>query len=80
MRLRGQPQSESLVRRDGLNLLLEGWQPRSDEVQVLQADPFSFHCGSFDHLNRCIVLTTTHGNFVEALSADYSLSGLLQLS
>jgi len=80
MRLSGQPESEPLVRTDGLDLLLKSRQPASDKMQVLEADPFSLHSRRFDHFNSSVVLTTTHSDFMEALSSNDSLSELLQLS
>lgn len=78
MRLRSQPKSELLLRLEHLELLLEDREPRSDQVEVLEADPLSLNGSLLDGFNSSLVSTTTHSDFVESVSADSSFSELLK--
>lgn len=80
MRLTGQPESELLVWRQQLELLLKAWQPRGDQMQVLEADPFSLRGSTLDKLEGDLVLATTHGELVEALPSHDRLCEVLELT
>lgn len=80
MRLRCQPESESLVRLQHLELLLKDREPGSDEMKVLEADPLALLGGLLDLLNCNLILATTHGNSMEASSSNNLVSKFLKLS
>jgi hypothetical protein len=80
MRLRSQPKSESLVWLQHLELLLKDWEPGSDKMKVLEADPLTLLGGLLDLLNGNLILTTTHGNSMETSSSNNLVSEFLKLS
>ena len=80
MRLRCQPKSESLVWLQHFELFFEDWEPGSDEMKVLEADPLTLLGGLLDLLNGNLILTTTHGNSMETSSSNNLVSEFLKLS
>ena len=80
MRLRCQPESESLVWLQHLELLLKDWEPGSDEMKVLEADPLTLLGGLLDLLNGNLILATAHGDCMEASSSNYLVSEFFKLS
>ena len=63
-----------------LELLLKDWEPGSDEMKVLEADPLSLLGCLLDLLNGNLVLATTHGNSMEAGSSNNLVCKFLKLS
>jgi len=78
MRLRSQPESELLLRLEHLEFLFQHRKPWSNQVKVLEAHPFTLQCCLFDGLNSSFVSATTHGDFMESISADSSFCEFLQ--
>ena len=77
MRLRSQPNSESLVWLQHLEFFFEDWEPGSDKMKVLEADPLTLLGGLLDLLNGNLILTPTHGNSMETSSSNNLVSKFL---
>lgn len=79
VRLRGEPKTEVLMGLQLLEFLFQRGKPRRDEVQILEAHPQSLGGCLSEHLQRHLVLVTTHGHLLEVLSSYFRSSELLQL-
>ena len=78
MGLASKPESESLMRCLHLKLFLKDRKPRRNQMEVLQAYPFSFYSGLLNCLNSDFILSSSHCNFVISGPANDLLCKLLE--